>query len=207
MRTINGMAAKTYDWKRYWVPREGSFAFDSEGFLAPPLSDGGWSWSKTDVAGFNELAAGACLVLLGEPGIGKTFALQDACRYVGETRPSAKILFRNLGTYGDERRLVEDVFESPEYAGWASGGGELHVFLDSFDECLLRLDAVASLLAERLKRIDRIEGLFLRIASRTAEWRTGLEAAADLVSRLGNDVAKRRLRPLALGARCGSATA
>jgi hypothetical protein len=42
---------ETYDWKRYWVPREGLFAFDSEGFLAPPGEEGTWGrWWKTDAA-------------------------------------------------------------------------------------------------------------------------------------------------------------
>jgi hypothetical protein len=174
---IKAMAAKEYDWKRYWVPRDGIFAFDADGFLATPAADGGWLGAKTDIVGFEELAASPCLVLLGEPGIGKTFALESACKHAGEARPSATILRRNLGTYGEEKRLIDDVFGSPEFAAWSSSGGELHVFLDSFDECLLRLDTVATLLADQLKRIQSLTGLFFRIASRTAEWRTGLEAA------------------------------
>jgi hypothetical protein len=174
---IKAMAAKQYDWKRYWVPRDGSFAFDGDGFLATPATDGGWLWAKTDIVGFEELAASPCLVLLGEPGIGKTFALNSACNHAGEARPSATILRRNLGIYGDEQRLIDDVFGSSQFAAWSSRGGELLVFLDSFDECLLRLDTVATLLADQLKRIESVTGLFFRIASRTAEWRTGLEEA------------------------------
>src|ERR1035441_2841289 len=177
MPVLEDMAARLYDWKRYWVPRDGSFAFDFEGFLAAPSSDGGWSWHKTDVVGFDELAAKPCLVLLGEPGIGKSIALGNARKHVIGTRPSARVLFRNLGEYGDEGRLIEEIFQSREFAAWSSAGGELHVFLDSFDECLLRLDTVAALLADRLKRIESVDGLFFRITSRTAEWRTGLEEA------------------------------
>jgi hypothetical protein len=177
MSAVKDMATKEYDWKRYWVPRDGSFAFDFEGFLAPPSNDGGWSWQKTDVVGFHELAAKPCLVLLGEPGIGKSIALGSARKHVLATRPSARVLFRNLGEYGDEGRLIEEIFESPEFTAWSSTGGELHVFLDSFDECLLRLDTVAALLAERIRRVASVDGLFFRIASRTAEWRMGLEEA------------------------------
>jgi len=177
MAPIKAMAAKEYNWKRYWVSRDGSFAFDADGFLATPASDGGWLCAKTDIVGFEELAATPCLVLLGEPGIGKTIALDNARKHAGEARPSATILHRNLGTYGDEKRLIDDVFGSPEFTVWSSSGGELHVFLDSFDECLLRLDTVAALLADQLKRLESVTELFFRIASRTAEWRTGLEAA------------------------------
>src|ERR1039458_5430425 len=160
MSAVKDMATKEYDWKRYWVPRDGSFAFDFEGFLAPPSNDGGWSWQKTDVVGFHELAAKPCLVLLGEPGIGKSIALGSARKHVLATRPSARVLFRNLGEYGDEGRLIEEIFESPEFTAWSSTGGELHVFLDSFDECLLRLDTVAALLAERIRRVASVDGLF-----------------------------------------------
>jgi hypothetical protein len=171
------MVAKEYDWKRYWVPRDGSFALDADGFLAAPATEGGWLWAKTDITGFEELAVSPCLILLGEPGIGKTVALDDACKHAGEAWPLATILHRNLGAYGDEKRLIDEVFGSPEFATWSSSGGELHVFLDSFDECLLRLDTVATLLADQLKRIESVRGLFFRVASRTAEWRMGLEAA------------------------------
>src|ERR1039458_2346597 len=108
MPVLEDMAARLYDWKRYWVPRDGSFAFDFEGFLAAPSSDGGWSWHKTDVVGFDELAAKPCLVLLGEPGIEKSIALGNARKHVIGTRPSARVLFRNLGEYGDEGRLIEE---------------------------------------------------------------------------------------------------
>ena len=169
------IVAGRYDWQRYWVPREGSFAFDLEGFLAPAASQGGWSFWKTDVVGFHEISGNPCLILLGEPGIGKTVALEDARELVRKERPSAGILHRNLGTYGDEKRLVDDIFGSDEFFAWASRGGELHLFLDSFDECLLRLDTVAAILVDRLKTLGSVDGLFFRIASRTAEWRAGLE--------------------------------
>jgi hypothetical protein len=174
---IKTVGAKSYDWKRYWVPRDGSFAFDPDGFLASPATDGGWLCGKTDVVGFEDLATSPCLVLLGEPGIGKTVALDDARNLAEKSRPSASVLRCNLGAYGDEKRLIDSVFGSTEFATWSSSGGELHVFLDSFDECLVRVDTVATLLAEHITRIKSVAGLFFRIASRTAEWRTGLEEA------------------------------
>jgi hypothetical protein len=163
------MARQIYDWDRYWVPREGALAFDDEGFLLEPYKDPQWrKLQRTDIVEYREIDVKPCLVLLGEPGIGKTFAL-DGQRSVGNS------LFLNLGTYGDEQRLIDDLFGNNQFRSWLDDGRELRLFLDSFDECLLRLDNVASLLADQIQRLKTISGLSFRIASRTAEWRTGLE--------------------------------
>ena len=43
-------------------------------------------------------------------------------------------------TQGYER--LEDVFKSAAFLSWQRNGAELQLFLDSVDECLLRVDAV-----------------------------------------------------------------
>lgn len=50
----------------------------------------------------------------------------------------------------------------------------MHIYLDSLDECLLRVDTVAALLADELRPYP-IERLFFRIACRTADWPLSLE--------------------------------
>ena len=163
------MARQIYKWERYWVPRDGAFAFDDEGFLLARYKDPKWrKLQRTDIVEFREIEVKPCLVLLGEPGIGKTFALDGQ-------RSAGNVLFLNLGTYANEQRLIDDLFGNNQFRSWSSDGGELRLFLDSFDECLLRLDNVASLLAHQIQRLKTINGLSFRIASRTAEWRTGLE--------------------------------
>ena len=174
------MTDTTYNWKRYWVPRDGGFSFDSDGFLNPPSKDAqGFAFWKTDIIAFEELLTKPCLVLLGEPGIGKSHAIRDAelrarAAIAGH---NAKFLVRDLGSFTTDSFLVEQIFESTEFRSWQESGGELHVFLDSFDECLFRVDTAASLLADYFGRLSTTQNLFLRIASRTAEWRTGLETA------------------------------
>lgn len=171
----------TYKWKRLWVPRGGTPSFDSNGFLLPPVDATGLtSWySKTDAVTFDKINNKPCLVLLGEPGIGKSFALRDAelaARTAGH-ESGVKFLYRNLGNYGSDYLLVSDIFDSGEFQWWKDGGGELHVFLDSFDECLFRIDSLATLLADQFARLEHTRSLFLRITSRTAEWRSSLEDA------------------------------
>jgi hypothetical protein len=165
------MPRQIYKWERYWVPREGAFAFDDDGFLLTPSKDPQWrKVQRTDTVAFHEIEATPCLVLLGEPGIGKTFALNGQ-------KSGSNVVFLNLGTYASEQRLIDDLLGSDQFQYWSDNCGELRLFLDSFDECLLRLDNVASLLADQIRRLKSLSGLSLRIASRTAEWRTGLEEA------------------------------
>ena len=95
------MDRKVYNWERYWVSREGAFSFDYDGFLLPPSDDTRWrSTQRTGVLKFEDIAPKPCLVLLGEPGIGKTFAVSAQV-----ARRSA--LHLNLGSYGAEQRLID----------------------------------------------------------------------------------------------------
>jgi hypothetical protein len=160
-----------YDWERYWVPRDGAFSFDDEGFLLAPSNDPAWrKVQRTDAVEFTEIDNKPCLVLLGEPGIGKTFALERL-----KSAPNSVLL--NLGAYGSEERLISDLFRGNEFRNWSEHGGQLRLFADSFDECLLRLDNLAALLSTELRRLPTTNGLSFRITSRTAEWRLSLEEA------------------------------
>src|SRR3989442_3474226 len=103
IRSLMSRNGLVYDWKRYWVPRDGVFSYDSDGFLLPPANDSDrLFWPKTDVVGFDALIAKPCLVLLGEPGIGKTFALREAARQATPAPSEGQIPERNLGDYGSE---------------------------------------------------------------------------------------------------------
>jgi hypothetical protein len=179
-QTLRQMTQISYDWKRYWVPRDGGLSFDCDGFLLPPQKDAmRLAWRTTELTSIEELLDKPCLILLGEPGIGKSVAIRDAKRRAQATkqRSHTAFLFCNLGIYDSDVLLVKDIFESPEFLFYQREGGELHIFLDSFDECLLRVDTVAELLAERFGRLESVTNLFLRIAARTAEWQTSLEDA------------------------------
>src|SRR4030067_702572 len=56
----------------------------------------------------------------------------------------------------------------------------LNIFLDSFDECLLRIETLGALIKDGINNIP-IERLSLRIACRTADWLTSLESDFKMV--------------------------
>lgn len=84
-------------------------------------------------------------------------------------------VFLNLRSYGSEDRLVRALFESHEFTRWVNGLHRLHLFLDSLDECLLRIDTVAAILVDELKKYP-VERLYLRVACRTAEYPSLLDS-------------------------------
>ena len=171
------MGVKNYNWTRFWVPRDGDLVLERGGYLQDPQSQYGNLLNPGALA-FSAIESHPCLVLLGEPGIGKSRALQEALAGIEPFSPMSgdQVLFRNLNLYTTDSFLVQNVFEGQEFLKWQNGSGTLYLVLDSLDECLLRVDTVANILAQKLRDLpaDRVK---LRISCRTAMWPKSLEDA------------------------------
>jgi len=161
-----------FEWKRFWCPTTEGFSLSDAGFLYDPdseLSDK----LNPHATPFERIHDAPCLVLLGEPGIGKSTAIEQEVAAIGPRLAAAgDALGRyDLGEFGDERRLIDEIFGSPAFTDWAAGSYLLHLFLDGLDECGLLIPQVAKILHKQLSKFaDRIERLRLRIACRTADW-------------------------------------
>ncbi|MEO9204718.1 MAG: hypothetical protein ABI296_03265, partial [Gammaproteobacteria bacterium] len=133
---------------------------------------------SADVVEFQEISSYPCLALLGEPGIGKSFAIQQVCQLerANLNSQNEKILSLDIRSYGAEQRLLDDVFASQEMKWWREGNGKLTIFLDSLDECLLQIETVAVLLADEFSKLNSATNLQLRIACRTQDWPLILES-------------------------------
>jgi predicted NACHT family NTPase len=151
------------------------------------LTDGGYlddpdaEWgrcSNPDVVPFETIASFPCLGLLGEPGIGKTRTMQTQ-RTAIDTQveeEGGQTLWLDLRSYGSEERLIRDLFGNSTFCAWTNWTFRLHIFLDSLDECLLRINAVATILVEEFQKYSTLlDRLSLRIACRTADWPSTLE--------------------------------
>lgn len=169
------MSSQIYNWKRFWCPREGRLDLSDGGYLYDPDLEWGRIYNR-DVVPFQSIARVPCLALLGEPGIGKTHTMQAERKAIDTEveEEGDQTFWLDLRSYGSEDRLVRNLFESTAFVSWTKGKHRLHVFLDSLDECLLRIDTLAALLVDEFKEYP-IERLCLRITCRTADWPNSLE--------------------------------
>jgi hypothetical protein len=168
-------ARSAYDWTRYWCRRDGVVGYDERGFVLDPESDE-WSRALTpDLRRFEAIERFQCLALLGEPGIGKTTALERE-RLAVEKRVGSHdlVLSFNLRFAESLSALEQRLFANDVFEEWRRSHMHLHLFLDSLDEGLLEVASLGSFLLEQLRHIDRSR-LSLRIACRTADWLPSIE--------------------------------
>ncbi len=167
-----------YQWKRFWCPRDGGVIdLSDNGFLSDPESDY-YKYTKSDVVPFDNISSKQCLVLLGEPGIGKSTAINDEYHRleVQLNDVADKSLFFDLSEYGIESRLIEEIFNSHEFSNWKEGDHNLHLFLDSLDECKIKIPQLAMVIKKQLEKVKcHLPRLHLRITCRTADWPNVLE--------------------------------
>lgn len=155
---------------RYWCPPTGRIALDDDGFLAEP--SGPFGFDQT-LSTYEEMDHHRCLVLLGEPGIGKTTELERAVARAGDQAHRV-----DFGAVADPGGLRRQVIESPVVRAWRDSDSQLIMFLDAFDEAREERGALVRVLIEALGELPR-ERLRVRIACRTADW------PATLTDRLG----------------------
>ena len=158
-----------YPWQRFWCRRDGMLDLSDAGFLSDPASQY-LSSNHDKPLTMNELAAYRALILLGEPGMGKSTTLKmDEARLSAQDSQHHAALRVDLRAFSSETALCRRTFESTEFQSWASGSTQMVLYLDSLDEALLRIDSIASFLADELPRYP-VDRLSIRIACRTAVW-------------------------------------
>lgn len=175
---MTGAAALAHPWgdtrvERFWCARD-AVIHDEGGFLHDPIGQRGAS--NPNAVGVDELRKARCVVIVGEPGSGKS----ETLRLHGPLLPpdvevAVPAVHLDLAELGTEDRLARALFDHPAVHAWRdTDGAELCVVLDSLDECKERIAHVATVLGAEFARwpTDR---LFLRICSRTADWPESLQ--------------------------------
>lgn len=153
-------------WKRFWCRRDKSYSLGDGGFLANPESELGRSL-QPDAISLEQLDATGCLVLLGEPGIGKSTTLmgeRDRLAAAGSTVYTLKLL------WAANREELHQISE----AAARSTADPWFLLLDGLDEGIARNANLPEQLAEVLERCDRTK-LRLRISCRALGWPSRFE--------------------------------
>jgi hypothetical protein len=168
------MNKRIYKWQRYWCPQNGQISLTSDGFLYvihPSLR----GHDDSQLVQLHELVDSPCLILLGEPGLGKSYSMQEAYEEARAATPAGEYFppLLNLKDYG-EVDLAAELDEILERCRKSTS--PLTLFIDSLDEARLRVETVASMLTRRLERsAECLQHLRLRIACREGEWLPAFE--------------------------------
>jgi len=158
-----------FPWKRYWCPPDGKLQLEETGFLVDPEDLG--KYVKLDTVSFEKIQNTPCLILLGEPGIGKSIAIETELEALKQRLNSKTdlLLHINLKDYSSEEYLNKSIFESEGWKNFMDAKHTLHLFFDSLDEVRVRIDNITRLITKEIAKAPR-DRLFLRIACRTADW-------------------------------------
>lgn len=163
-----------YNWQRFWCPYNSTVHFDG-GFLYDPTSEWGHIYNP-NAKPMAEYAQYRCLILLGEPGMGKSFEVSKNLPTTNdlEKPDNMQYITENLRSYDSIDRLEKKIFESGEFLSWQKSDKILCLTLESFDECLIKVDTLNIFLIEQILSLPT-ERLFLRIVCRTGYWPNVLE--------------------------------
>ena len=152
---------------RAWAPRGTPPSVDADGFRVRPRSS-----HVGQIVTLGEARDRPCLVLLGEPGLGKSTAIAEEAMELRRDCAADAVLTIDLGSYGSDDQLSRDLFESGTWQTWLAGAHVLHLFADALDEARIRMGAVTRILERGLSAVPAasLSRLRFRVASRSAEW-------------------------------------
>lgn len=157
-------------WKRWWTPLGGPIHLEQAGgFLTDPVSEFGHLY-PLNVFSVDDLLQRHCVILCGEPGIGKTKEL-DELEIRLTTIPNAPQLLRvNFRSCLDAADFHKKVFDSPRWATWLQSSNSLRLIVDGVDEGLWLAPSFLEWFIDELRTGVPLDRLSVILACRTLEW-------------------------------------
>lgn len=158
-------------WKRFWCPMGQAINCGESGrdFLSDPEHDFGRILNPS-VMGLEQLLDKPCLVLCGEPGMGKSKAIELARQEIisrsGADPNPLWINFRDIPT---EQVFHRKTFHTLKWKSWLESDAKLTLVVDGIDEGLMRVPNFIPYLTAELRELP-LKRLQLILVCRTAEW-------------------------------------
>lgn len=172
--------------------RKRSQLFLHDGFLVDP-DESFTAQQHPELVTLSELQDQQCLILLGEPGSGKSTVFAEMKDQLENT--NSYVIFVDLKKITTDQFLNNSIMNNEKYADWQQEqNSKLYLVFDSFDEGFMQLQVLCNLLEDMLEQLD-VSRLYLRIACRTGAFPSGLEYDLECKFSKGN-VHFYRLAPL-----------
>src|SRR5688572_3487523 len=100
----------SYDWQRYLCPADAIYTRTGDGFLIPPAPEQLWRQNQ-HLQTLASLANQPCLIILGEPGIGKSRVMrQEAARLRKQRGSNALVIEDSFADYSTRSELTTELF-------------------------------------------------------------------------------------------------
>jgi hypothetical protein len=154
-----------YNWSRQWVER-GTRQTDDDDLEFDPLftlrqPKGHPSFALADLANI------PILILLGEPGIGKTDEIKKHYQDFQSPQSDDAKLF-----YPEQVEDFRGIFTHPIFEVWSHGNHNLYLFIDGLDEEPLGFEEINRIIRYKFtwSHGNSINRLYIRMACRTAAW-------------------------------------
>ena len=160
-----------YDWTRYWIPLEGVIQLDEYGFPHDPQGEFG-QYHDFGFSTLEQMEQEPLLLLLGEPGMGKSTLLGEERERLVQ-KGSGKVIFKELRYMDNSGWLRDNIFQHNTVAEWIQQDSQeiMYLLLDGLDESgigpELTLGNILGLIKDYAWPLCRLR---LRITCRTADW-------------------------------------
>ncbi|MHB1455405.1 MAG: NACHT domain-containing protein, partial [Armatimonadota bacterium] len=161
-----------HKYKRFWHQIDDPIRLTEDGFLFDPEANSKIN-RNPNAKTFDTIDDINCLVMLGDQGIGKTYAINEAYEQKKACGANCMLLDTRTGdaSYLDRKISINEYFQK-----WSNGRDKLYIFLDSMDEGSLSVKEKLDVITDCLKNFkSESNRLYIRIACRTASWLTGME--------------------------------
>ena len=168
-----------HDWKRRWLPRDIGDHANGDSPASAREFQAVWQLHfASEGALLEELRYVPCLILLGEPGLGKTYALRREHGSLDEWTLAGLVRSHHVDLAGSQS--AEDVraqlFGNEVYREWKSGTHWLVFFIDSVDQSRTPVEKVITAISNELAAAD-VSRLQLRLVCRDYDWSLSLADA------------------------------
>jgi hypothetical protein len=158
---------RSLECKRFWHLPDVSPDLSDEGFLSDPDDEYG-KFANPKLAPLNHFRSDPLLILLGEPGCGKSTDIKRELDHtVAPAEQNEDSLVLDLAPVSSGLE-IKAFFQSERFLKWSGSNSSLTLSLDSLDECLVSLQAIVPLLINELRDLP-VERLKLRLCCRPAE--------------------------------------
>jgi len=145
-----------YPWKRFWCPWDKSISFADDGFVYDPESDYG-SILNPELRSLDSLQELPCVILLGEPGLGKSQILREHRAALESAKdPARQVIYLDLKDFGSDAALTRGLFDSISFQHWKNSDALLYLLIDSFDEGLLTIESLSGYFSRELQVLSAL---------------------------------------------------